>query len=180
MTRYDFLKSMGFTGAALMAALTACVRPEDTVVNALTLPGTSTPTASTTTTTPISSTATSATTTTPTTTTVANGTDLSTITNRLLTIDLASSAASSLKTVGGYITQSGIVVALTSAGTYVAVTQTCSHEPKKAVIFNVTEFYCTVHGARFDLAGRGKNSFGSRGISVYKVATDGKTLVVYN
>ncbi len=33
MTRFDFLKSMGFTGAAL----TSCVHEEDTVVEALTL-----------------------------------------------------------------------------------------------------------------------------------------------
>ncbi|GAB3011402.1 Rieske 2Fe-2S domain-containing protein [Spirosoma pulveris] len=179
MTRYDFLKSMGFTGAALMAALTSCVHEEDTVVNALTLPGTQ----STTVTPPTSTTTTpgSGSTTTPaSTTTTTSGVDLSTIKNRLLTIDLASTAASALKTVGGYIAQSGIVVAQVSAGVYVAVTQTCSHEPKKAIIFNKTEFYCTQHGARFDLNGVGKNSFGSRGIAVYKVATDGKTLVVYS
>ena len=168
---------MGFTGAALMVALTGCVRPEDTVVNALTLPGTTTPVASTS---PTTSTATSGTTSSPTTTTTSNGVDLSTITNRLLTIDLTASTASALKTVGGYLVQSGIVVAQTSAGVYVAVTQTCSHEPKKAIIFNKTEFYCTVHGARYDLTGKGKNSFGSKGITVYKVATDGKTLVVYS
>ena len=68
MTRYDFLKSMGFTGAALMAALTGCVHEEDSVVNALTLSpqqsGAVTPPASTTgpsstTTTPGSTTASS-------------------------------------------------------------------------------------------------------------------------
>lgn len=160
---------MGFTGAALLAALTSCVRPEDTIVNALTLAGTQ----SNTVTAPTTST-----TTTPTTAT--SGTDLSTIKNRLLTIDLTSSAASALKTVGGYLVQSGIVVAMSSAGNYIAVTQTCSHEPKKAIIFNKTEFYCTVHGASYDLAGKGKNSFGSKGIAVYKIATDGKTLVVYS
>jgi len=107
--------------------------------------------------------------------------DPSTIKNPLLTIDLSSAAAASLKSVGGgYLTRSGIVVAQSSAGTYVAATQTCSHEPKKNVIFNKTEFYCTVHGARFDLTGKGKNSFGSRGLTVYKTATDGKTLVVYS
>lgn len=179
MTRYDFLKSMGFTGAALMAALTACVRDEDTVVNALTIPGTQ----STTVTAPSTATTTSpasGTTTTPTSVTSSGGTDLSTLKNRLLTIDLSSSAAMALKTVGGYLAQSGIVVAQVSTGVYVAVTQTCSHEPKKAIIFNKTEFYCTQHGARFDLTGKGKNSFGSRGLTVYKVATDGKTLVVYS
>ncbi|AUD02779.1 Rieske 2Fe-2S domain-containing protein [Spirosoma pollinicola] len=177
MTRFEFLKSMGFTGAALMAALTSCVREEDTVVNALTLAGTQ----STTVTTPTTTTTTSGTTTTPTTTTTTtSGVDLSKITSRLLTIDLTSSAATALKTVGGYLAQSGIVVAQVSTGVYVAVTQTCSHEPKKAIIFNKTEFYCTQHGARFDLTGKGKNSFGSRGIAVYKTATDGKTLVVYS
>ncbi|WP_080056224.1 Rieske 2Fe-2S domain-containing protein [Spirosoma aerolatum] len=172
MTRLEFLKSMGFTGSALMALLTSCVHEEDTVVNALSLSGTTTTTPSTTTTGTSNSTVTSGTTT--------NGTDLISIKNRLLTIDLTSSAASALKTVGGYITQNGIVVAQSTAGVYVAATQTCSHEPKKAIMFNKTEYYCTQHGARFDLTGKGKNSFGSKGITVYKTATDGKTLVVYS
>lgn len=165
---------MGFTGAALMAALTSCVHEEDSVVDALTIsPQQSSPT-----TPPASTTAPASTTTASATAATGNGVDLSTIKNKLLTIDL--STATALKTVGGYLIQSGIVVAQVSAGTYVAVTQTCSHEPKKAVIFNKTEFYCTVHGARYDLTGKGKNSLGSRGITVYKVATDGKTLVVYS
>lgn len=169
---------MGFTGAALMAALTSCVHDDDSVVDALVL----SPTTSATVTTPGTATTTTpgtATTTTPSTATVST-TDLSSITNRLLTIDLTSSAASALKTVTGYITQSGIVVAQVSQGVYVAVTQTCSHQPRNAIIFNKTEFYCTAHGARYDLTGKGKNSLGSRGITVYKVATDGKTLVVYS
>ena len=171
MTRYDFLKSIGFTGAALMAAMTGCVHESDTVVDALTLAGPQSGTV----TAPISGT-----TTTPATSTTTGGIDLSTIKNRLLTIGLSGSAATALKTVGGYIVQSGIVVAQVSAGVYAAVTQTCSHEPRKNIVFNKTEFYCTVHGARFDLTGKGKNSFGSRGITAYKTATDGKTLVVYS
>ncbi|KAA9357500.1 Rieske 2Fe-2S domain-containing protein [Larkinella humicola] len=176
MTRFEFLKSLGFSGAALLVAMTSCIHEEDTVVDALTLAGPqSTTPASSTTATPSSGTVT-----TPGTSTTTSGTDLSTIASRLLTIDLTSSAATALKTVGGYLAQSGIVVAQVSAGVYVAVTQTCSHEPKKKIIFNKTEFYCTEHGARFDLTGKGKNSFGSKGITVYKTATDGKTLVVYN
>ena len=187
MTRFDFLKSLGFTGAALMAALTGCIHEGDTVVNALVLPGSqsSTPGSSTTVSTPVTTTTTTGSTTTTTgtsstTTTTGTGVDLNTIKNRLLTLDLSSSAAAALKTVGGYVSQSGIVVAQVSPDVYVAVTQTCSHEPRKNIIFNKTEFYCTVHGARFDLTGKGKNSYGSRGIAVYKVATDGKTLVVYS
>lgn len=157
-----------------MAVLTACTKAEDSVLPALTISpstdsGTSTTTDSTSTGTGSSSG-----------TGTSSGTDLSTITNRLLTIDLSSSSAANLKTVGGYITQSGIVVAQASAGVYVAATQTCSHEPKKRVIFNVNEYYCTDHGARFTLTGVGKNSFGSKGLTVYKTATDGKTLVIYS
>lgn len=174
MTRYDFLKSLGFTGAALMAALTSCVHDDDSVVNALTI----SPTDSGTTTQPTTTTTSSGTTTQPTSATTGNTTDLSKITNRLLTINLSTTTA--LKTVGGYIAQSGIVVAQVSAGTYVAVNQTCSHEPQKAIIFNKTVFYCTRHGAKFDITGKGLNSFGSRGLTVYKVATDGTTLVVYS
>lgn len=161
MTRYEFLKSIGFKGGALMAVLTSCVTEEDTYVPALTID----PNA--------------ATTIPPGTVIPSNGTNPSTITNPLLKLDLTVSATSKLKTVGGYLVQSGIVVAQVSSGVFVAVTQTCSHEPKKAIIYSGNEFYCTKHGARFDLNGKGKNSLGSGGIAVYKVATDGKTLVVY-
>lgn len=147
-----------------MAVMSSCIREEDTYIEALKI----TPTTGTADTTP------------PVATTPPNTTDLSTIKNPLLTLDLTAAANASLKTVGGYITKSGIVVAQVSAGVYVSVTQTCTHEPKKQVIFNKTEFYCTAHGARFSLAGKGLNSFGSKGITVYKVATDGKTLVVYS
>ena len=48
MTRYEFLKSMGFKGAALMAVMSSCIREEDTYIEALTV----TPTTGTTVTTP--------------------------------------------------------------------------------------------------------------------------------
>ena len=167
-SRYQFLKSMGFKGAALMALMTSCIREEDTYVEALSVnPNASSGTGTGTGSNPSPGSTTGST----------NDNDLTTITNRLLTIDLITSTA--LKTVGGYLIQSGIVVAQSSAGVYVAATQTCSHEPKKKIIFNKTEYYCTDHGARFDLTGKGLNSFGSKGLTVYKTATDGKTLVVY-
>ncbi len=164
MNRYQFLKSMGFRGAALMAVMTSCIREEDTYIDALVEKPTDTVTNPPVTTTP----------------TTPAATDLSTIKNPLLTLDLSASANASLKTVGGYVAKSGIVVAQTGTGKYAAVTQTCSHEPKKRIIFNKTEFYCTDHGARFDLTGKGLNSFGSKGLTVYKVAVSGTTLVVYS
>jgi hypothetical protein len=45
---------------------------------------------------------------------------------------------------------------------------------------SLNRYYCTAHGAQFDLTGKGVNSFGSGGLTVYKTATDGITLVVYS
>ncbi len=190
MTRYEFLKSLGFSGGALMALLTSCVREDDKYVNALTVApdgsttGTNT-TGTTGTTTTGTTTATTTGTTTGTTTTTSNVSgvitteELNKITSTKLKIDLTSTTYAKLKTVGGYMVVSNIVVALSKANTYIAATVTCSHEPKKQVIYYNNEWYCTAHGARFSLTGAGLNSNGRAGLTVYKVATDGKTLVVY-
>lgn len=173
MNRVEFLKSMGFKGASLMAVLTSCVNKEDTFVEALVV--STTPTTGT-----GSSTGTSTGTTTGTPVTGTITTDeLNKITNVKLKIDLTASSVSSLTKVGGYVIQSKIVVARTGTNTFAAATQTCTHEPKNKVIYSQGEFYCTDHGARFSLAGAGLNSLGSRGLTTYKTATDGKTLVVY-
>ncbi len=152
---------MGFTGAALMAALTSCVNQEDTYIPVTKINLNATPTNIT----PV----------TPTTST----SSLNAIVNPLLKIDLATSA---LKTVGAYVIQSNIVVAQVSAGAYAAVTNLCSHEPKRKVVYdkNSLQFYCTDHGATFDLKGVPlPNSITNRSITAYQIATDGKTLVVY-
>lgn len=162
---------MGFRGAALMAAMTSCVKEEDTFVEALTInPNQATAGSGSTTGTGTTGTTTGST---GTITTEA----LNKITGVKLKIDLTTNTK--LNTVGGYLQQSGIVVAQVSSGVYAAVTQTCSHEPKKQVILNKSEWYCTAHGARFSLSGSGLNSLGKKGLTTYKVANDGKTLVVY-
>jgi nitrite reductase/ring-hydroxylating ferredoxin subunit len=176
MTRLDFLKSVGFRGPALMALLTSCVREEDTFVEALTAQNlvSETPAADTTSlggTTDASMKLQSA---------AAITTEaLNAITGVKLRIDLTLSANAALLKVGGYLVKSGIVVAQSSSGVVVAATQTCSHEPKNKVIFNKTEFYCTEHGARFSLTGAGLNTFGRAGLTIYKTATDGNTVVIY-
>lgn len=168
MTRYEFLKSMGFTGAALMAALTSCVQESDTYFPAPKIGGDGVliePTNTTPVITP---------------TVPPTGiTDISKITNPLLKIDISATSTSKLKTVGGYVVQSNIVVAQVSAGAYVAVVNLCGHEPKRQIIFSAGEFYCTAHGATFNLKGVPTNQVSRSSITVYQVATDGKTVVVY-
>jgi nitrite reductase/ring-hydroxylating ferredoxin subunit len=168
MTRYEFLKSMGFTGAALMAALTSCVQESDTYYPAAKIGGDGT-LVEPVTTTPV---------TTP--TVPATGiTDISKITNPLAKVDITATSTSKLKTVGGYVIVNNIVIAQVSAGAYAAVTNLCTHEPKRKVIYSGGEFYCTDHGARFDLTGTPLNQVTRTAITAYKVATDGKTVVVY-
>jgi cytochrome b6-f complex iron-sulfur subunit len=95
-----------------------------------------------------------------------------------LVLDLNSAAYSKLTTVGNYVIVSGVVIARVSATAFAAVTQVCSHEGQRKVVFNSGEFYCPVHGARFDTAGKGLNSTGSRGLKTYATTLDGTTLKV--
>ena len=95
-----------------------------------------------------------------------------------LILDLNSAAYSKLNTVGNYVVVSGIVIARVSASSFAAVTQVCSHEGRRQVVFNAGEFYCAAHGARFDTAGKGLNSTGSRGLKTYATVLDGTNLKV--
>ena len=97
--------------------------------------------------------------------------------NELL-LDLNPAAYTKLNTVGNYVIVSGIVIARVSATAFAAVTQVCSHEGKRQVVFNAGEFYCPAHGARFDTAGKGLNSTGSRGLKTYATLLEGTTLKV--
>ena len=95
-----------------------------------------------------------------------------------LSLDLTSATYSKLNTVGNYVVVSGIVIARVSATAFAAVTQVCSHEGRRQVVFNAGEFYCAAHGARFDTAGKGLNSTGSRGLKTYVTALQGNILTV--
>jgi cytochrome b6-f complex iron-sulfur subunit len=100
------------------------------------------------------------------------------VTGSELILDLNSAAYSKLNSVGNYVVVSGIVIARVSASSFAAVTQVCSHEGRRQVVFNAGEFYCAAHGARFDTAGKGLNSTGSRGLKTYATTLDGTTLKV--
>jgi nitrite reductase/ring-hydroxylating ferredoxin subunit len=159
MNRYEFLKSMGFKGAALMAVMTACVSEDDKFIDAAIID--------------------------PNKKTTANGTsikittdELKALKNPLLTLSLADASNANLLKIGGYVRKSRIVVAQVAKDSFAAVTQLCTHEPKTDVIFNQNEFYCTAHGARFTIQGKGLNDTGRKGIQAYKVYTDGATIVV--
>ena len=141
ISRNEFLKSIGFKGASLLAIYCGA----STLSSCINEAGDPTGTGNT-------------------------GTEI--------TLDLNDSSNAALKTVGGYVIVSRIVIARVSADSYAAVTQVCSHENKAKVIFRNSEFYCTEHGARYTTAGVGLNSEGKKGIKAYTTALEGTTLKI--
>jgi nitrite reductase/ring-hydroxylating ferredoxin subunit len=184
MTRFEFLKSAGFTGAALFAALTSCVSESDKYIDAQGLDANGNVIE-------LGQAVVSSTSTTPTNTNPAssnNGANaakfISTVNldkiKPLVSVDLNSISGAKLKKIGGYLVlNNAYVVALAKDGSYIAATVLCTHEPKRQVIYSNEEWFCTAHDARFTLAGKGINKNGSKGLTIYKVATDGSKLVVY-
>lgn len=98
------------------------------------------------------------------------------------TLDLEDAANAALKTNGNYLVTNQVVVARGIDGNYYAATVVCSHEQKKQITYNKSQnaYYCTEHGARFDLAGNGLNGNGSGGLEVYQTALSGTTLRIFS
>jgi nitrite reductase/ring-hydroxylating ferredoxin subunit len=96
-----------------------------------------------------------------------------------ITLDLSAASNAPLKTNGGYVITSGVVVA-NHNGKYIAATVTCSHEDLKQVIFKNGEWFCTAHDARFSTTGAGLNKEASKGLKVYATSLSGTTLSVTN
>lgn len=182
-SRFEFLKALGFTGPALMAVLSSCSQNEDFNVDALVVNanGDVVPNLGTTqATNPSSGSNTTGGTTGGTTSGTTGGSTTPSTINALFKVDLNSAAASNLKNAGGYIVvNNAYVVGKTTAGTYVAATVVCTHEPKRQIILNKTEFYCTAHGARFSLTGQTLNTVARTNLKVYNTKVDGTTLLVY-
>lgn len=197
-SRYEFLKKMGFQGGALMAVLASCTHQDDAILESLvvnkngeTVPSldstkVSSPSAASSGGTTSGGTTSGGTTTGGTTGTSAlplgkvTTAELANVKNPLVKVDLTATSSSNLINTGGYITvNNAIVIGRTAAGDYVAASNLCTHEPKRRVIFNKTEYFCTDHGARFSLTGANLNTVARIPLSVYKTANDGKTLIVY-
>ena len=185
-SRYEFLRKMGFSGGALLAVLGSCTVKKDAVLDSLIVNSKGQPVVSldSTNAAPVIDHPTTTTGPGSTTTTNLSGLvtteQLNTISSFIVKVDLTAAATVGLKNAGGYVIVNGsVVVANVANGQYVAAQNLCTHQPRQRIIFNNSEFYCTDHGARFSLSGAGLNSLGSRGLTVYRTANDGKTLVVF-
>ncbi len=147
MNRKEFLKGLGFSGAAIfatycMGGLTACSSN------------------------------------------VSSPTPNPTPTGKVdFSLNLDDTVNAPLNANGGFVVNAAnqVVVARTTSGTFAAVTIVCSHEGNPNVTYRPTSnnFQCSVHGATFDLQGRGTNSFGSKGIKTYQTSLNGRILRIF-
>jgi cytochrome b6-f complex iron-sulfur subunit len=98
------------------------------------------------------------------------------------TLDLDSTSYSSLRTPGNFLVVQEVVIVCTAVNTWVAVTVICSHEGEKKVTYRSSnnDFYCPEHGARYDLNGKGLNSTGSGGLTLYKTSLTGSSLRIFS
>ncbi len=97
-----------------------------------------------------------------------------------LTIDLTSTTYSKLLTPGQFAyTGNGIIVAQTTSGDYIAVSQYCTHEGV-TVVFESTknDFYCSAHNSRFNTSGAVQSGPAGSALKQYTVTKNGNTLTI--
>ncbi len=96
------------------------------------------------------------------------------------TLDLTAPANAALASVGGYIYKNGIIVARTAGG-YVAVSFTCTHQGGTVTYDNgAGNFYCPNHGSRFATSGAVVNGPADRPLTHYNTSLSGTSLRVYS
>jgi cytochrome b6-f complex iron-sulfur subunit len=97
------------------------------------------------------------------------------------TLDLSATASAPLLKSGGYLVSNGVLVAKTTAGAYIAVQQSCTHESYPlAYQAGNQRFYCNNHGATFNEKGAVTNGPANRALSVYNTTLTGTSLRVYS
>jgi len=101
-----------------------------------------------------------------------------------MTLDLTASSNAALLTAGGYVyVSNGIIVAKTISGSFIAVSQYCTHQGV-AVIYqaNANQFYCSPqnsgHGSRFSSTGAVTAGPTSSALKQYTVTQNGNVLTI--
>lgn len=102
-------------------------------------------------------------------------------TNVDFTLDLTSPANAALNTNGGYVYNAGVVVARTTAGAFVAVSQRCTHQGT-TVVFEAgnNRFHCPNHGSNFATNGSVINGPAERTLTTYRTELNGTSLRVFS
>ena len=96
------------------------------------------------------------------------------------TLDLTLPANSSLNNNGGSLIKSGVIVARTSTGAYVAVASACTHQGV-TIDFESgnNRFHCSGHGSNFGVNGSVINGPAVTALKMYNTLLTGTSLRVY-
>lgn len=93
------------------------------------------------------------------------------------TIDITQPAYSALANPGGYVYANGIIIAKTTSGTIIAVSQSCTHEGATVQYQNSSNrFYCPRHGATFSNSGSVISGPTSTALKQYTVTQNGNSV----
>ena len=97
------------------------------------------------------------------------------------TINLADAANSALNTAGGYIYQSGIIIARTLSNNYIAVSQACTHQGTSVVFQGQNDrFFCPNHGATYSTTGAVTGGPAPSALKRYNTSLSGTNLRVFS
>ena len=97
----------------------------------------------------------------------------------LFTVDLSDPANSALNTPGGYIYKQGVIVARAVSGSYIAVSQACTHAGFTVkYVSSPSEFHCELHGSNFTESGAVINGPASVSLTQYNTSLSGNILSI--
>jgi cytochrome b6-f complex iron-sulfur subunit len=100
-------------------------------------------------------------------------------TNVNMSLDLTTPVNSALNTNGGYVYNGGLIIARTSGGSFIALSQACTHQGGTVQYRSGNNtFYCPVHGSVFAADGSVINGPASRPLAKYATSLSGTVLKV--
>jgi cytochrome b6-f complex iron-sulfur subunit len=95
------------------------------------------------------------------------------------TIDLTSSAYSSLKTVGGYAYNGNVIIIRSSATNYIALSSICTHQGCTVGYSNsANKLICPCHGAVYNTSGTVLQGPAPSSLMMYTAIVTGTTLTI--
>lgn len=97
------------------------------------------------------------------------------------TVDMTNSNNTKLKTAGNYIITGDVLVAITTSGSYIALSKICTHEGNPVQYKSSSnDIFCQTHGSEFTTTGAVKTGPAAVALKAYTVtvSADGNTLTV--
>jgi cytochrome b6-f complex iron-sulfur subunit len=96
------------------------------------------------------------------------------------TLDLTQPAHSALNSNGGSLLKSGVIIARTTTGAFVAIASTCTHQGT-TIDFDYANnrFHCSGHGSNFSTNGSVINGPATIALKMYNTQLTGTSLRIY-